>query len=127
MVLLSQGTIDAKTLGRVEVFTAVTMENAVFWDVKLCDFVRTDISEECSASIIWVTIIGELRALAVTSNRITLQRNTSQPHGVISPKTAFFITTYTQNCMISVLCSLSGIINARKHNVSDTWSISVVR
>jgi hypothetical protein len=40
-------------------------------------FVRTDVSEERSASIIWVTRIGELGTkVAVTSNRRTLRRNT---------------------------------------------------
>jgi hypothetical protein len=40
--------------------------------------VRTDVSEECSASIIRVTRIGELGTmLAVTSKRRTLRRNTS--------------------------------------------------
>jgi hypothetical protein len=39
--------------------------------------VRTDVSEELSASFIRVTTIGELRTtLAVTSNRRTLRRNT---------------------------------------------------
>jgi hypothetical protein len=39
--------------------------------------VRTDVSEELSASIIKVTIIGELGiTLAVTNNRSTLRRNT---------------------------------------------------
>jgi hypothetical protein len=39
--------------------------------------VRTDVSEELSASIIRVTRIGELvTTLAVTSNRRTLRRNT---------------------------------------------------
>jgi hypothetical protein len=38
--------------------------------------VRTDVSEELSASIIRVTRIGELGTLAVTSNRRTLWRNT---------------------------------------------------
>jgi hypothetical protein len=38
--------------------------------------VRTDISEELSASIIRVVRIGELGTLAVTSNRRTLRRNT---------------------------------------------------
>jgi hypothetical protein len=39
--------------------------------------VRTDVSEEDSASFIRVTRIGELvTTLAVTSNRHTLQRNT---------------------------------------------------
>jgi hypothetical protein len=37
---------------------------------------RTDVSEECSSSIIRVTRIGELGTLAVTSNRRTLRRNT---------------------------------------------------
>jgi hypothetical protein len=36
--------------------------------------VRTDVSEELSASIIRVTIIGELGTLAVTRNRRTLRR-----------------------------------------------------
>jgi hypothetical protein len=41
--------------------------------------VRTDVSQEISASFIWVTRIGELgTTLAVTSNRRTLQRNTRQ-------------------------------------------------
>jgi hypothetical protein len=38
--------------------------------------VRTDVSEELSASFIRVTRIGELKTtLAVTSNRYTLRRN----------------------------------------------------
>jgi hypothetical protein len=37
--------------------------------------VRTDISEEISASFIRVTRIGELSKLVVTSNRRTLRRN----------------------------------------------------
>jgi hypothetical protein len=40
-------------------------------------YVRTDVSEELSGSIIRVTRIGELgTTLAVTSNRRTLRRNT---------------------------------------------------
>jgi hypothetical protein len=40
--------------------------------------VRTDVSEEFSASFITVTRIGELRTtLAVSSNRRTLRRNTN--------------------------------------------------
>jgi hypothetical protein len=38
--------------------------------------VRTDVSEELSASIIRVTRIGELGTLAVTSNRSMLRRST---------------------------------------------------
>jgi hypothetical protein len=45
------------------------MKNAVFWDVTL-SHVRTEVSEESSASIIRVTRIVDLRiTLAVTSNR----------------------------------------------------------
>jgi hypothetical protein len=40
--------------------------------------VRTDVSEELSASIIRVTRIGELGTLAVTSNPLTLRRNTKR-------------------------------------------------
>jgi hypothetical protein len=39
--------------------------------------VKTDVSEELSASFIRVTRIGELGTLAVTRNRSTLKRNTS--------------------------------------------------
>jgi hypothetical protein len=49
------------------------------------DLVRTDVSEELSASFITVTRIGELgTTLAVTSNRRML-------HGVTSQKTPFLI------------------------------------
>jgi hypothetical protein len=41
--------------------------------------VRTDVSEELSASVIRVTRIGELGTLALTSNRRTLRRNTKRP------------------------------------------------
>jgi hypothetical protein len=48
------------------------MKNDVFWDVT-ARLVRTDVSEELSASIIRVTRIGELgTTLAVTSNRRTV-------------------------------------------------------
>jgi hypothetical protein len=51
----------------------VTMKNDVFWDVRSVALVRTDVSEELSASFIRVTRIGELgTTIAVTSNRHTL-------------------------------------------------------
>jgi hypothetical protein len=44
-------------------------------------FVRTDVSEELSASFIRVTRIGELQTtLTVTSNRRTLRRYTKSCH-----------------------------------------------
>jgi hypothetical protein len=45
---------------KFEVFTVVTMKNAVFWDLHPVALVRTDVLEEPSASIIRVTRIGEL-------------------------------------------------------------------
>jgi hypothetical protein len=65
--------------------------------------VRTDVSEELSASFIRVTRIGELgTTLAATSNQRTLRRRRQvppkrrflqEPHGVTSQKTPFFIVT----------------------------------
>jgi hypothetical protein len=53
------------------------MKNCVFCDVTTCGPVRTDVSEELSASMIRVTRIGEVgTTLAVTSNRRTLRINT---------------------------------------------------
>jgi hypothetical protein len=107
---------------RCEVLAAVTMKNAVCWDIKnpvrnsqetyyipatdrsrlmlrkMCCFhggdyeechllvflfcmilVRTDVSEECIASITWVTRIGEPgTTLAVTSNRSTVRTSRLQ-------------------------------------------------
>jgi hypothetical protein len=49
------------------------MKNAVFWDVRPCVSVRTDVSEEIIASVIRVKRLDELGiSLAVTSNRSTL-------------------------------------------------------
>jgi hypothetical protein len=50
---------------RFEVFTAVTVKNVVFWDVRRVVLVRTDVSEERIASIIKMTGICELGTLAV--------------------------------------------------------------
>jgi hypothetical protein len=52
------------------------MKNGIFWDGICVDLVRTDISDELSASIIRVTRIGKLGTLAVTSNRRKVRRNT---------------------------------------------------
>jgi hypothetical protein len=42
------GCSETKRCGRFEVYTAVTMKNAVFGDVTPCSFLRTDVSEETS-------------------------------------------------------------------------------
>jgi hypothetical protein len=56
--------------------------------------VKTNVSEELSASIIRVTRIGELGTTsAVTSNRSSPTLVLQEPHGVTSQKTSFFIAT----------------------------------
>jgi hypothetical protein len=57
-VLLShEKEFNSFQLVRFEVYTAVTMKNAVFWDVTLWALVRTDASGEFSTSVIRVTTI----------------------------------------------------------------------
>jgi DNA-binding TFAR19-related protein (PDSD5 family) len=55
--------------------------------------VRTDVSEELTASLIRVARIGELgTTLVLTSNRrIPKRRFLQEPRGVTSQKTPFFI------------------------------------
>jgi hypothetical protein len=53
---------------RCEVFKAVTMKNGVFWDVSRVALVRSDVSEELSASFIRVTRIGEQGTTLTVSN-----------------------------------------------------------
>jgi hypothetical protein len=56
--------------------------------------VRTDVSEELSASFTGV-IIGELRTtLAVTSNRRRQRRFLQEPHSVTSQKMPFFMRDF---------------------------------
>jgi hypothetical protein len=51
------------------------MKNGVFQDINHMALVRTDVSEELSASFIRATKMVELgKTLAVTSNRRTLRR-----------------------------------------------------
>jgi hypothetical protein len=52
--VINKGNFADNFYGRFEVFTAMTMKNAVFWDVTLCALVRTDVSEERTVSIIRV-------------------------------------------------------------------------
>jgi hypothetical protein len=55
------------------------MKNAVFWDVFRVVFVRTDVTEDCNASIIRLTRIGEVgTTLSVISNRNTLNPKSNQ-------------------------------------------------
>jgi hypothetical protein len=57
---------------RLEAFTAVTMKNAVFWNVTPCDSCKNGVLEESISSIISAKRNSELGTLAVTSNWSTL-------------------------------------------------------
>jgi hypothetical protein len=62
---------------RFGIFMAVTMTNAVFWDITPCGSCENRHFGERIAPVISVKRFGELGAtLAVTSNRSTLRRNT---------------------------------------------------
>jgi hypothetical protein len=64
------------------------IKNGVLWDVTPCGSLRTDVSEELSASFNRVTRIGELETtLAVTSNRRTLHALSSSETSVLTRAT----------------------------------------
>jgi hypothetical protein len=64
--------------------------------------VRTDVSEEPSASFIRVTRIGELGTLAATSNR----RSVQEPHGVNIPEDAILHSHRRENLRSYKMTSL---------------------
>jgi hypothetical protein len=82
--------------------------------------VRTDVSEELSASFIRVTRIGELgTTLAVTSNRRTLRRNTKYARLLVTanvPSSPIFVTL-----MMEALSSseTSVLTRATWHNIPE--------
>jgi hypothetical protein len=70
--------------------------------LRLVALVRTDVSEELSASFLSVTRIGELgTTLAVTSNRRMQRRFLQAPHGVTYQKTPFCIVTAVRTSNLS--------------------------
>jgi hypothetical protein len=70
--------------------------------------IRTEVSEEFSASIIRVTRIGELgTTLAVTSNRRKLRRNTNVPSSPI-------IVTLMMEALTSFETSVLATVKRRK-------------
>jgi hypothetical protein len=52
---------------RFEVFTTVTMKNAVFWDVTTVTLVRTDVTTNIPSSPILVTLMMEALSSSETS------------------------------------------------------------
>jgi hypothetical protein len=72
--------------------------------------VKTDVSEDLSASIIRVTRIGELGTLAVTSNRRTLRRNKKvasySPTVLILNQTNTVNTTHTVSVRSILMLSI---------------------
>jgi hypothetical protein len=72
---------------------AMTIKNTVFWGLRRVALVRTDVSEECFASIIRVTKIGDLgTTLDVTSNRRRLRKNTKTVTANFIPSSPILVT-----------------------------------
>jgi hypothetical protein len=59
--------------------------------------VRTDVSEERSASFIRVTRIGELGTTQAATSNQAIRRFLQEPHGITWQKTPFFIVTAREN------------------------------
>jgi hypothetical protein len=73
-ILMSKIAVLFLINSRFEVFTAVTMKNTSYGILHHVAIVKTDVSEERSASTIRVTRICELGTIsATTSNRRTLR------------------------------------------------------
>jgi hypothetical protein len=78
--------------------------------------VRTDVSEELSASVIRVTRIGELgTTLAVTSNRRTLRKNTN-----VVPSSPILVTLIMEALSSS---ETSVLTRATRRNISEDASL----
>jgi hypothetical protein len=97
---------------RFEVFTEVHMKNVSSGMLRCVSLVRTDVSEEPSASFFRVTLIGELRtALTVTSNRYTLLVTAS-----VVPTPSILVTLMKEALGYS---ETSVLTRATRHNIPE--------
>jgi hypothetical protein len=90
---------------RFEVFTAVTMKNAIFWDVALC---RACVNQRFGG-----TYCLHLQGRTIRERETPKRQSTQHLHDTTSQKTAFFIS--------SPLCNVFyGIVSVSVYYLNDS-------
>jgi hypothetical protein len=123
---LKKGSIQV-TISKA-IVTRTGMKNVYIWRIvssgmlRRVALVRTDVSEELSASFIRVTRISELgRTLAVTSNRSTLRRYTNTARwllvtGSVVPSSPILVTLMKEELSAS---ETSVLTRATRRNIAE--------